>query len=63
MPYVAAMYALNHFAKTFFMDFVEVRVGIMLNDNSERQVMTRLVVIVTLTLTLFSSQLRFMWSV
>ena len=38
MPYVAAMYALGNFSKTFFMDFVEVRIGLMLNDNSVRQV-------------------------
>ena len=36
-PYLAGCYVLAHFAKTFFMNFVELRLGLMMNDNSERQ--------------------------
>ena len=37
MPYLAATYALEHFADSFFMDFVAIRVGLILGDNSEYQ--------------------------
>ncbi|XP_069134207.1 peroxisomal acyl-coenzyme A oxidase 3-like [Argopecten irradians] len=37
IPYLAATYALEHFSDSFFMDFVAIRVGMMLGDNSEYQ--------------------------
>ena len=38
LPYLAATYVMQHFAKTFFMNFVELRIGLMMKDNSARQV-------------------------
>ena len=38
LPYLAATYVLEHFYKAFFMDFVNIRVGIWMGDKSERQV-------------------------
>ncbi|XP_042369603.1 peroxisomal acyl-coenzyme A oxidase 3-like, partial [Plectropomus leopardus] len=37
IPYLAAAYALEHFSKTIFMNFVELQVGQMMRDKSERQ--------------------------
>ncbi|XP_033748104.1 peroxisomal acyl-coenzyme A oxidase 3-like [Pecten maximus] len=37
IPYLAATYALEHFSDSFFMDFVGIRVGMMLGDNSDWQ--------------------------
>lgn len=37
IPYVAAAYAMEIFALSFFMDFVALRVGLMMGDKSERQ--------------------------
>ncbi|XP_035826828.1 peroxisomal acyl-coenzyme A oxidase 3 [Aplysia californica] len=36
-PYVAAMYALDLFSNSFFMDFVLLRVGMMMGDSSQNQ--------------------------
>ena len=38
IPYVAAAYVLHHFSVTFHMSFVELQVGLMTGDKSERQV-------------------------
>uniref|UniRef100_A0A8C6TAA0 Acyl-coenzyme A oxidase n=1 Tax=Neogobius melanostomus TaxID=47308 RepID=A0A8C6TAA0_9GOBI len=37
IPYLAAAYALEHFSKTFYMNFVEFQVGLLQRDKSERQ--------------------------
>lgn len=37
IPYLAAAYALEHFSKTIFMNFVEVQIGQMMRDKSDRQ--------------------------
>ncbi|XP_071371297.1 peroxisomal acyl-coenzyme A oxidase 3 [Centroberyx affinis] len=37
IPYLAAMYALDHFSKTTFMNFVEFQIGLMMKDKSDRQ--------------------------
>ncbi|XP_062371706.1 peroxisomal acyl-coenzyme A oxidase 3 [Sardina pilchardus] len=37
IPYLAAVYALEHFSKTFFMNFVELQIGLMMGDKSDRQ--------------------------
>lgn len=37
-PYLAALYVLDHFSKTFFMNFVELRVGLMMGTEDQRQV-------------------------
>ena len=37
LPYVAAMYILDHFSKTFFQNYIELRVGALLKDASDRQ--------------------------
>ncbi|OCT99290.1 peroxisomal acyl-coenzyme A oxidase 3 [Xenopus laevis] len=37
MPYLAATYALDYFSKTFFMNLVELQIGILMKDKSQRQ--------------------------
>uniref|UniRef100_A0A8C6LT14 Acyl-coenzyme A oxidase n=1 Tax=Nothobranchius furzeri TaxID=105023 RepID=A0A8C6LT14_NOTFU len=37
IPYLAAVYALDHFTKTTFMNLIEFQVGQMMRDNSDRQ--------------------------
>uniref|UniRef100_A0AAQ5X9Q9 Acyl-coenzyme A oxidase n=1 Tax=Amphiprion ocellaris TaxID=80972 RepID=A0AAQ5X9Q9_AMPOC len=37
IPYLAAIYALDHFAKSIFMNFVEFQIGQMMGDKSDRQ--------------------------
>ncbi|XP_069034019.1 peroxisomal acyl-coenzyme A oxidase 3 [Embiotoca jacksoni] len=37
IPYLAAAYALEHFTKSIFMNFVEFQIGQMMRDNSDRQ--------------------------
>ncbi|MED6275626.1 acyl-Coenzyme A oxidase, partial [Characodon lateralis] len=37
IPYLAAAYALEHFTKTIFMNFVEFKIGQLMRDNNERQ--------------------------
>ncbi|KAK7474378.1 hypothetical protein BaRGS_00034426 [Batillaria attramentaria] len=37
LPYVAAAYAMEIFSLSFFMDFVNVRVALLMGDKSERQ--------------------------
>ncbi|KAJ8382932.1 hypothetical protein SKAU_G00037100 [Synaphobranchus kaupii] len=37
IPYLAALYAINTFSKSFFMNFVEFQVGLLLKDSSDRQ--------------------------
>ncbi|XP_030636042.1 peroxisomal acyl-coenzyme A oxidase 3 [Chanos chanos] len=37
IPYLAAAYALDHFSKTFFMNFVEFQIGLLMKDSSDRQ--------------------------
>ncbi|KAG7461867.1 hypothetical protein MATL_G00195700 [Megalops atlanticus] len=37
IPYLAAVYAFDHFTKTMFTNFVEFQIGNMLKDKSERQ--------------------------
>lgn len=37
IPYLAAAFALDHFAKTLFMNFVELQIGLMMRDKSARQ--------------------------
>ncbi|XP_035690626.1 peroxisomal acyl-coenzyme A oxidase 3-like [Branchiostoma floridae] len=37
LPYVAAMYALDHFSRTLYMDFIQLRLGGMMKDKSDRQ--------------------------
>ncbi|KAI8740037.1 peroxisomal acyl-coenzyme A oxidase 3 isoform X1 [Biomphalaria glabrata] len=36
-PYLAATYALDIFSTSFFMNFVELRIGVMVGDKSQRQ--------------------------
>ena len=38
LPYLAALYVLDHFARTFFNNFVELRVGMMVGNEDDRQV-------------------------
>lgn len=38
IPYLAAAYALDHFTKSTFMNFVEFQIGQVMRDNSDRQV-------------------------
>ncbi|XP_056156373.1 peroxisomal acyl-coenzyme A oxidase 3-like [Lampris incognitus] len=38
LPFLAAAYALDHFSKSVFMNFVEFQVGQMMKDKSNRQV-------------------------
>lgn len=38
IPYLAAAYALEHFTKSFFLNFVEFQMGQMMKDKSDRQV-------------------------
>ena len=38
IPYLAATYALDYFAKTFYSNFIELQMGMMMKDSSERQV-------------------------
>jgi hypothetical protein len=40
LPYVAAAYAMEIFSMSFFMDFVSLRIGIMMGEKGERQVRT-----------------------
>ncbi len=40
VPYVAAAYALHHFSRSFFMNYIELTVGAMMKDSSQRQVGT-----------------------
>ncbi|KAG8453452.1 hypothetical protein GDO86_000181 [Hymenochirus boettgeri] len=37
LPYLAAVYALDHFSKSFFMNFIEFQIGILMKDKSQRQ--------------------------
>lgn len=37
IPYLAASYALDHFSKSIFMNFVEFQIGMMMKDKSDRQ--------------------------
>ncbi|XP_038852146.1 peroxisomal acyl-coenzyme A oxidase 3 isoform X1 [Salvelinus namaycush] len=37
IPYLAAVYALDYFSKSFFGNFVEFQIGMMMKDNSDRQ--------------------------
>ncbi|XP_056884218.1 peroxisomal acyl-coenzyme A oxidase 3 isoform X2 [Takifugu flavidus] len=37
IPYLAAAYALEHFTKSFFLNFVEFQMGQMMKDKSDRQ--------------------------
>eukprot|EP00079_Xenopus_tropicalis_P012089 XP_002938687.2 PREDICTED: peroxisomal acyl-coenzyme A oxidase 3 [Xenopus tropicalis] len=37
IPYLAAAYALDYFSKTFFMNLVELQIGIFMKDKSQRQ--------------------------
>ncbi|XP_037537216.1 peroxisomal acyl-coenzyme A oxidase 3 [Nematolebias whitei] len=37
IPYLAAAYALEHFTRTIFMNYVEFQIGQMMKDNSGRQ--------------------------
>lgn len=38
LPYLAAAYALDHFSKSLFLDLVEMQRGLLMNDQSSRQV-------------------------
>ena len=38
IPKLAATYALAYFARTFFMNFVELQVGMMMGESGETQV-------------------------
>lgn len=38
IPYLAAVYALDYFSKSIFGNFVEFQIGMMMKDNSDRQV-------------------------
>lgn len=42
IPFLAAIYALEHFTKTFTMNFVEFQFGLKMKDKSERQVQIKL---------------------
>ncbi|XP_051503389.1 peroxisomal acyl-coenzyme A oxidase 3-like [Myxocyprinus asiaticus] len=37
IPYLAAVYALEHFTKSFTMNFVEFQIGLLMKDKSDRQ--------------------------
>ncbi|XP_058481974.1 peroxisomal acyl-coenzyme A oxidase 3 [Solea solea] len=37
IPYLAAAYALEHFSKSFFMNYVEFQIGQMMSDKGDRQ--------------------------
>uniref|UniRef100_A0A8C3ILV0 Acyl-coenzyme A oxidase n=1 Tax=Chrysemys picta bellii TaxID=8478 RepID=A0A8C3ILV0_CHRPI len=37
LPYLAATYALDHFAKSLFMNFIEFHIGLLMKDKSPRQ--------------------------
>ncbi|XP_074848524.1 peroxisomal acyl-coenzyme A oxidase 3 isoform X3 [Carettochelys insculpta] len=37
LPYLAATYALDHFSKSLFMNFIEFHIGLMMKDKSPRQ--------------------------
>ncbi|XP_019381574.1 PREDICTED: peroxisomal acyl-coenzyme A oxidase 3 [Gavialis gangeticus] len=37
LPYLAATYALDHFVKTLFMNFVEFKIGVVMKEKSLRQ--------------------------
>uniref|UniRef100_A0A6Q2XT03 Acyl-coenzyme A oxidase n=1 Tax=Esox lucius TaxID=8010 RepID=A0A6Q2XT03_ESOLU len=37
IPYLSALYALDHFSKSIFVNFVEFQLGMMTKDSSERQ--------------------------
>lgn len=41
IPYLAAAYALEHFTKSFFLNFVEFQMGQLMKDKSNRQVGSR----------------------
>ncbi|WAR02638.1 ACOX3-like protein [Mya arenaria] len=36
LPYLAATYVMEHFYKSFFMDFVNIRIGLMMGDKMNR---------------------------
>ena len=38
IPYLAAAYALHHFSRSFFANFMELQMGMMMKDTSQRQV-------------------------
>lgn len=38
IPYVAAVYALDLFSKSFYTNFVEFQIGLLMRDSSDRQV-------------------------
>ena len=38
IPYLAAAYALHHFSRSFFANFMELQIGMMMKDTSQRQV-------------------------
>ncbi|KPP67873.1 peroxisomal acyl-coenzyme A oxidase 3-like [Scleropages formosus] len=37
IPYLSAIYALKHFCRSFFINFLELQMGIIMKDSSERQ--------------------------
>ncbi|XP_074807861.1 peroxisomal acyl-coenzyme A oxidase 3 isoform X1 [Natator depressus] len=37
LPYLAATYALDHFSKSLFMNFIEFHIGLLMKDKSPRQ--------------------------
>ncbi|XP_054855423.1 peroxisomal acyl-coenzyme A oxidase 3 isoform X2 [Eublepharis macularius] len=37
IPYLAAVYALDHFSKSLFMNFIEFHIGLLMKDKSPRQ--------------------------
>ncbi|KAJ8262312.1 hypothetical protein GJAV_G00165040 [Gymnothorax javanicus] len=37
IPFLAALYAMDNFAKSFFMNYVEFQIGLFLKDTSDRQ--------------------------
>ncbi|EDO32852.1 predicted protein [Nematostella vectensis] len=37
IPLLAATYALSYFSRTFFLNFVELQIGIMMGENNDRQ--------------------------
>lgn len=38
IPFLAAVYALEHFTRSFSMNFVEFQIGLLMKDKSDRQV-------------------------
>lgn len=38
IPYLAAVYALDYFSKSLFMNFIEFHIGLLMKDKSPRQV-------------------------